>query len=213
MLNMNGGKGTGKTYDPNIGIDNFSMTYSESGAVEQKPFVKELKVLEDREATKADYDKGFAGVHPTSVTAVLSDDKELELQIDDSSWKSDKTLDPANIGTYQWTADVKLPADGSITNPLDVKAVYTMKYLSDFEKTDIDYLIMPAPQTATRQQYEGGLYQHPKTVAAKLINGSVIQAAINQETWSCPEFDPAKREPINGRRRSLRRKETATIET
>ena len=188
MINMAGGAGRGKTYDPDMGIDDFSMEYTDGSDIERAPNVAEVNALADVTATKSDYETGFA--HYDKVNVTLSDGTTKELEINKESWKPDKDFVENEWGTYVWEADLVLPEDGSVTNPLGLKAKYTMEYMSDFLKTDIDSLVMPQPVNVTRQEWESGSYTHPATVAAKLVNTSIITVPIDQASWTCePKFD------------------------
>ncbi len=188
MLNMAGGNGSGKTYTVNMGIGDFSMNYTNAGAIQRAPHIASLGELEAVTATKADHEAGFA--HYSKVTAVLSNGTEATLDIDANSWTPDKTFVADDWGSYTWTADVKLPEDGSITNPLNLQVSYEMNYRSDFLDTDINSVVMPQPVIVTKQQWESGSYQHPDKVSALLVNGRVITVSLDAGSWTCePEFD------------------------
>ncbi len=179
----------GDTYSVNMRVDNLNLQYNPSGeSVNKSPFISTLTVTSPVEATKADYEKGFE--HFAKADALLSDGSHAEVEIDSSTWVCDKTFKPDEIGTYVWTAQVKLPEDGSIINPLNKQVSYTMNYMAGFVGTDIDSLVRPKDQNCTKEAWESGTYAHPKTVVAKLVNGLIVQVPIDQNSWTCePAFD------------------------
>ncbi len=180
----------GKKKYPNFAIDNFCLAYKES-TVDQdfSKLVKSVKPLGTKEHAGVTDMSGF--VHPAKATVVLGNNEEMEVDINGSTWKVDRTIDFAELGTYTWTADLILPKGYS--NPNNVKATYTMKYMAGFLKTDIDSLDALPIVTLTKSQYEAG-YSHPEKVTAKLVGGSKTGIEIDQSTWTCePVFNPAVR--------------------
>jgi len=175
---------------PNFALDNFCLAYKEStGTQDFSKLVKSLKPMAEREHALVTDMSGF--VHPTKATVVLGNDAELEVDIDGTTWKADKEIDFAEIGTYTWTADLLLPE--GISNPNNVKASYVMKYMADFLNTDINSLDALPVVTLTKPEYEAG-YSHPEKVTAKLVSGIKTGIEIDQNTWTCePVFDPAVR--------------------
>ncbi len=186
MLNMAGGNGSGKTYTVNMGIDDFSLSYTEAQGIEKPKFVSSLAELESVTVTKDEYENGYA--HPQNVKAVLSDETEVELEIDQDTWTCSPDIDVDEMGTITWTADVKLP--DKITNPLNLQVSYVMDYKSDFLDTDINSLGTLDTYNVTKQAWESGTYKHPEQVSAKLVNDKIITVSIDKDSWRCePEFD------------------------
>ena len=92
------------------------------------------------------------------------------------------------MGEYTWTADI-IPPQG-VTNPLNLKVSYDMKYMSDFLETDINSIKNPETVNVKKEQWTSGTYTHPTQVAATLVNGRVIVVPIDQTSWtSSPAFD------------------------
>ena len=186
MLNMAGGKGSGKTYTVNMGIDDFSLYYKAAGAIEKPKFIASLAELEAVTVTKEEYEGSYA--HPQTVKAVLSDETEVELEIDQDTWISSPAIDVNEMGTITWTASVKLP--DKVTNPLNLQVSYVMDYKSDFLDTDINSLGTLNTYNVTKQAWEDGTYTHPGQVSAKLVNDKIITVSIDKNSWKCePEFD------------------------
>lgn len=175
---------------PNFAIDNFCLAYKKSETAQDfSKLVKSLKLMAEREHGLVTDMSQF--VHPTKAVVVLGNDTELEVDIDGTTWKADKDIDFAELGTYTWTADLILPE--GISNPNRVKASYVMKYMAGFLKTDINSLDALPVVTLTKAEYEAG-YAHPEKVTAKLVSGSKAGIEIDQSTWTCePEFNPTVR--------------------
>ena len=176
----------------NIGIDDFRLDYVKgSTSADLSKVISSVAVMEEK--TQAKINSVTEIVHPASVNVVMGDGSTVEAEINGATWSvTPEFNDFAEMGTYTWTADISL-ADG-VTNPLGLKASYVMKYMSDFLETDINSLAQLPEVVVTKQSYEAG-YQHPQTVTATLVNGTTIEAEIDQNTWTCtPDFDPAAKQ-------------------
>ncbi len=175
---------------PNFALDNFCFAYKKNETPQDfSKLVKSLKPMAEREHALVTDMSGF--VHPAKATVVLGNGAELEVDIDASTWKADRAIDFAELGTYTWTADLVLPQ--GISNPNNVKASYVMKYMAGFLSTDINSFDALPVVTLTRAEYEAG-YSHPQKATAKLVGGTKTSIAIDQSTWTCePAFDPAVR--------------------
>ncbi len=184
-------------FDVKMGMDNFSMNYIESGSVTVKSQIRALADLENVMATKDQFNPDYP--HPTTVMATIKtgeEESQVEVQIDTSTWKAvnkdssikDKDFNPDEMGEYTWTADI-IPPQG-VTNPLNLKVSYDMKYMSDFLETDINSIKNPETVNVKKEQWTSGTYTHPTQVAATLVNGRVIVVPIDQTSWtSSPAFD------------------------
>ena len=178
----------------NMGIDDFYMYYKKTNSVVIPTYVTLLEELQNSTLTKQQYEAG--GYHPAEVQGELSDGTKVTVQIDASTWKAEnkdssvtnKDFNPDEMGQYTWTADI-IPPQG-VTNPLNLKVSYDMKYMSDFLETDINSIKNPETVNVKKEQWTSGTYTHPTQVAATLVNGRVIVVPIDQTSWtSSPAFD------------------------
>ena len=188
-LDMAGTVDAGRTYVPDLGLDNFSMEWVVSSSVSDNLNVKSVGELSAVTVTKDQYVNGYQ--HPQTVNATLSNGETMELTVNQDSWTSNANIDVNEMGIYTWTADLVLPEN--VKNPLGLKVSYVMDYRSDFLDSDMNSIAALAPVNLTKQEWENG-YQHPAEVTATLVDGSTITVTINQETWSSePAFDVTKK--------------------
>lgn len=123
--------GSGKTFDANVGIDDFAIAYEEDNDADLTA-IASVAELPEVTVDKAAWDAGYA--HPTQATATLEDGATtITVDIDSTSWTAEPAFDAAVRGNYVWTADIIAP-EGHANNK-GAQAAYRMVYTGEADNS------------------------------------------------------------------------------
>ena len=123
--------GSGRTFDANVGIDDFAIAYEEDNAADLTA-IASVAELPEVTVDKAAWDAGYA--HPTQATATLEDGTTtIPVDIDSTSWTAEPAFDAAVRGNYVWTADIIAP-EGHANNK-GAQATYKMVYTGEADNS------------------------------------------------------------------------------
>lgn len=119
------------TVDPNgstkvtatVGIDDYTISYVEKTAEDEKVTIYSLGTLENIPVTLNEWLVGYK--HPTTISAILTNGDTIEVAIDADTWTC-ANFEKYTKGAYTWTADIIAPAE--YANDKGLKASYIMEY-------------------------------------------------------------------------------------